>query len=525
MRTIECIWKFVLAGALLLLPLACNHGVEPDADGTDSGDGSIAFEAGFSLLVDDATRATTDWEFIDRTAFNSGETFRAFGRRTGEGNNIRILGDNGVLVTSSDHDSNPSTPLKWTYSPASYWYWVNVSNYYDFLAVFYPDPVPDPTGLTDEQIAEIRAEKDAHRMEVSPGVDIPGAMAIQKSFTIKKDHYDLLMAGTRRSGANSTTRSKKVPLTFHHMLCAVRVGVTNESGGKSAAINNIRFDNLIQKAYAKATINALDETEFSWINTERTDADSVIFSSVPGTVLAMQGGSLPPDDYTLLIPADLSVTIDGSLEPDVADYAGRLDEYAADMTTFESKLPHLCINYTPEGEVLPRDVKVVLRDVKKARYGEAESIPEWEMGIKYTYNVVIRVDGDVVVSVVTTQWEDVEGETPGLLIEARDPQLMWTENGAAGSSISGCTVTIGGTLGEPTYSYSIVPGLYNPNNISLDRITFTSENTSVATIGEHTGVLTIVDEGHTEITASFDGDSLYNPAVVSFTLQVDDSRE
>lgn len=522
MQTSDSILKLFMAGALLLLPLACIHNVDPDPEGMDGGNGTIAFEAGFSLLVDDATRATTDWNFIDRTAFNPGETFRAFGRRTGEGNNVRILGDDGVLVTSTDHDGNPATPLRWTYSPASYWYWVNVSNYYDFLAAFYPDPVPDPTGLTDEQIATIRAQKDAHRMEVSPGVDIPGAMAIQKSFTIKKDHYDLLMAGTRRSGANSATRSKKVPLTFHHMLCAVRVGVTNESGGKSATINNIRFDNLIQKAYAKATINALDETEFSWINTERTSADSVIYNG--GAVLAMQGGSLAPGAYTLLIPADLSVTIDGSLEPDVADYAGRLDEYEADMVTFESKLPHLCINYTPEDEVSPRDVRVVLRDVKKARYGEAESIPEWEMGIKYTYNVIIRVDGDVVVSVVTTQWEDVAGETPGLLIEARDPGLLWTENGAAGSSIPGCTVTIGGTVGEPTYTYSMVLGLYNPNNISLDRITFTSSDTDVATIGEHTGVLTIVGEGFTTITASFDGDSLYNPAEESYVLQVIDGR-
>ena len=510
----------VLAGALLLTA-ACTRSAKPVPE-TEANDGAIWFEPGISLLTDDSSRATTDWDFIDRTAFNPGETFRAFGRRTGEGANIRILGDNGVLVTSSDHDSNPTTPLKWTYSPASYWYWVNISNYYDFLAAFYPDPVPDPTGLTDEQIEEIRAKKDAHRMEVTPGVDIPGAMAIQKSFAIKKDHYDLLMAGTRRSGANSETRSKKVPLTFYHLLCAVRVGVTNESGGKSVTINSIRFDNLVQEAKAKATINVLNEPEFLWIDTQRTSADSVIYNG--GDVLAMQGGSLPPDDYTLLIPADLSVTVDGSLEPDVADYAGRLDEYAADMVTFESKLPHLCVNYTPEGEVSPRDVPIVLRDVKKARYGEAESIAEWEMGLKYTYNIVIRVDGDVVVSVVTTQWEDVDGETPGLLIEARDPQLMWTVNGAAGASVEGCSVDIGGTLGEPTYTYSIVLGLYNPYSISSDKITFTSSDTGVATIGEHTGVLTIVGAGSTVITASFAGDSLYNPAEASYTLQVNDNR-
>lgn len=523
MRSVKFIWMMVLAGALLL-PAACTRSLEPDAGETDGGDGSIAFEAGISLLVDDATRATTDWDFINRTAFDpdGGETFRAFARRTGEGSNIRILGDDGVLVTSSNHDGDPLTPLKWNYTPSSFWYWVSVSNYYDFLAAFYPDPVPDPSGMTEEQIAEIRAEKDAHRMEASPGVDIPGAMAIQKSFAIKKDHYDLLMAGTRRSGANANTRSKRVPLTFHHMLCAVRVGITNESTSKTATINSIRFDNLVQKAYAKATIDALDETEFSWINTERTNADSVIYNA--GAVLPINNGTLPPTSYTLLIPADLSVAIDGSLEPDVADYAGRMDEYATDMATFESKLPHLYINYTPQGEVTPRDACIVLRNVKKARYGEAETIGEWEMGIKYTYNVVIRLDGDVRISVITTRWDDVDAETPGLLIEARDPGLLWTEGGEDGTSVPIGIGTISGA-GEPyTFTYDPVILLHNPYDISLDKITFTSSNTSAATIGEHTGVITLVGAGVTTITASFDGDSLYNPAEVSYQLMVYDER-
>lgn len=514
MRNVVKIWMIALAGALLL-PVACTRSAEPDSE-TEGSDGSISFEAGVSLLRDDATRSTTDdWPFINRTAFKAGETFRAFARRTGEGSNIRILGDDGVLVTSSDHDGDPATPLKWNYTPSSFWYWVSVSNYYDFLAAFYPDPVPDPSGLTAEEIAEIRADKDAHRMEANPGVDIPGAMAIQKSFAIKKDHYDLLMAGTRRSGANADTRSRRVPLTFHHMLCAVRVGVTNESSGKTATINSIRFDNLVQKAYAKATINSLNETEFSWINTERTSADTVIYNA--GATLAINDGSLPPDSYTLLIPADLSVAIDGSLEPDVANYAGRMDEYETDMATFEDKLPHLFINYTPEGEAIARDARIVLRNVKRARYGESESIDEWDMGIKYTYNVVIRLDGAVRVTVVTTQWDDVDAETPGLLIEARDPGLLWTEGGTAGTSKAGDTGTISGASEPYTYTYPTI-GLYNPYGISP--ITFSSSNTSVATIGEHTGTLTLVGPGDTTITASFDGDSLYNPAEVSYVLHV-----
>lgn len=503
MTKVKYIWILVLAVASLL-PAACRR-VVPDSE-TEAYDGSISFEPGISLLQDETTRATTDWDFIDRTAFGTGETFRAFARRTGEGSNIRILGDDGVLVTSSDHDGDPETPLKWNYTPSSFWYWVSASNYYDFLAAFYPDP-GDP-------------EKDAHRMEASPGVDIPGAMAIWKSYAIE-DSYDLLMAGTRRLGTNADTRSKRVPLTFHHMLCAVRVWVTNESSGKTATINSIRFDNLVQRAYAKATINSLNETEFSWINTERTNESLVVYDD--GDVLAVDGGFIAPVEYTLLIPADLSVTIDGSLEPDVAEYAGHLDDYETDMAAFENKLPHLYINYTPQGEAIARDARIVLRDVSQDRYGESESIGEWEMGIKYTYNVVIRLDGDVLVTVVTTQWDDVDAETPGLLIEARDPGILWTEGGAAGDSKAADSGTISGDSEPYTYTYPTI-GLYNPNDISLDKITFTSSDPSVATIGEHTGVLTLVGEGSTTITASFDGDSLYNPAEVSYALVVYDIR-
>ena len=143
------------------------------------------------------------------------------------------------------------------------------------------------------------------------------------------------------------------------------------------------------------------------------------------------------------------------------------------------------------------------------------------MGIKYTYNVVIRLDGDVLISVVTTEWDDVVAETPGLLIEARDPGLLWTENGAAGTSQPAGTGTISST-GESTFTPTI--GLYNPYGISLEKIRFTSSEPSFATIGEHTGVLTLVGAGNTTITAKFDGDSLYNPAEVSYVLHVVDLR-
>lgn len=390
---------FILIGVFLLL-WGCTRPVVGD----DSAPGdAIAFEAGISLIEDDATRATStpDWDFIKRTAFNAGEKIHVFGRRTGEGANTRILGDSGVWVTSSDHDSDPATPVHWSYSPSSYWFWVNTSNYYDFVAAFYPDNDLSP----------------ARRMESSPGVDNPGNMAIEKSYSLVSNNYDLLMAGTRRNGVDAANRSNLVPFAFHHMLCAVRVWVTNESEdeGKTVTLNSIGFDNLIQGAKAKATVDAVGEAEFSWIDTQHTSAVKNVYTNSSDPALPAGGGSRKPaDEYTLLIPGDLSVAIDGTLEPDENDYAN-VEAYEAALAAYEAKIPHLIINYTPSGGVA-RERKIVLKNVKKSRYGSAEAIAEWEMGIKYTYHVVIRLDGDVLISVITTEWDRVDAETPGLLI-------------------------------------------------------------------------------------------------------------
>lgn len=389
MRKFGFIWRALLPG-LLLFPAGCDR--IPDAE---EDNGAISFVAGVSLIKDEATKATEDWNFINRTAFAAGESFRAFGRRTGEGTNVRILGDDGVVVSSS------GAPLVWSYAPSSYWYWVSLSNYYDFLAAFYPNPATPSTA------------NDAHRMESSPGVDIPGAMAIQKSYSLS-DSYDLLMAGTRRSGSDVAHRSNKVPLTFQHMLCAVKVRVTNESTNKTVTVNNIRFDNLIQSASAKATIDVLGFPEFSWINTQRTNAEKSVYTNTSDPALTTNGGTFLLPAYTLFIPADLSVAIDGSLEPKRSNYDTQ-SAYETALTAFENKLTHLIINYTPQGGTA-KDARIVLKNIKKASYGEAEAISDWEMGLKYTYNITIRMDGGVKVSVITTEWDEIEAETPGLLI-------------------------------------------------------------------------------------------------------------
>ena len=373
MKNRKLIRMWMMLGALLLAGSCDRIPASQEDDGT-----SIGFVAEVTLTQEAGTKSST---LNTASTFADGEEFRVYGRRHGEGRNTRVLGNEGSLVTWDEtHD-------KWVYSPTSYWYWVNQSNYYDFLAVY-----PDPDG-------------DSERMTDGAGNDIPGNLAIQMPYSITlngsgvlQPGTDLLMAGTRRTGANAATRTDKVPLTFQHVLSAVKVVVTNESDAKTLTLNSIKFDNLIHSAKAKVTIDATGLPEFSWIDTQRKSDEVTVYTNTSDPALTTSSRTFDPATYDLLIPADLTVAIDGSLNPD------------------DDKLPHLIVNFTPDGEsALERSI--VLTDVQKSRYATDEPLLEWEPGLKYTYNISIRVDGGVRVTVITTEWEDITAETPGLLIE------------------------------------------------------------------------------------------------------------
>lgn len=354
-------------GAVLMLLAACQRVSLPDS----ASQGSIGFDAGIGLLQENGTKSELD----TRSTFSNGDSFRVFGRRVGEGQVTRIL--DGAQVTYNQAQD------KWSYNPETYWHWVNRTNYYDFLAV-YPDPAD---------------ANQSHRMVDGAGRDIPGNLAVQKPYRLSDD-YDLLMAGTRRQGANEATRSLRVPLTFRHMLCAVKVNVKNESASYGLSLNSVKFDNLVQRAKAKVTIDALGEPEFSWIDTERNSEELAVLSAP--TNLA-SGESFETAEYTLFIPCDLAVAIDGSTDPAAEGY--------------RDLVPHLIINYTGGGDSAPRNVPIPLLDIQKTRHGTQDPISVWEPGIKYAYNITIRLNGDVLVTVVTTEWDEVQAETPGLLIE------------------------------------------------------------------------------------------------------------
>lgn len=100
-----------------------------------------------------------------------------------------------------------------------------------------------------------------------------------------------------------------------------------------------------------------------------------------------------------------------------------------------------------------------------------------------------------------------------------DSGLKWTADGNSGDAVAAADASI--ETGDDTMPAA---ALYNPNGISLSEITFSSSDTDVATIGEHTGVITLVGGGDATISAVFAGNATYKPANVSYDLTVTDSR-
>ncbi len=100
-----------------------------------------------------------------------------------------------------------------------------------------------------------------------------------------------------------------------------------------------------------------------------------------------------------------------------------------------------------------------------------------------------------------------------------DSGIKWTTDGASGDAVAAATAVMQtGPDDMPSAA------LYNPNSINPSEISFTSSNTDVATIGEHSGVITLVGEGDTDISAVFLGNASYKPITVKYTLSVTDNR-
>lgn len=249
----------------------------------------------------------------------------------------------------------------WSYSPARFWD-PNASRY-DFLAISGP---ASASGITCN----------------------PSSLPLMATVTYNptSSQYDLMAACADRTDGSIGP----VDLEFHHMLSAVSVVVYNDSPSQSITLNSYGFKNLCTQATLTVEQN-LNTPEPGWVSPGYDS--NVVLGDDNGAVLASGGSYYPTSTVTdYMIPQALNLL--GSAAPAlVIDYS-----------------------YQEAGDPEPTNVvtPIRLQDIKFL--GTDQTITSWQPGVRYTYQIHIRMGGGIRVHVITTEWEEVNAETPGLMI-------------------------------------------------------------------------------------------------------------
>lgn len=345
-----------IAGALFLLG-GCAREAVPEPDGNNA----IGFAPGKQLLQDEyPTKAGT----LKEGEFQIGDKIAVFGRRHGNSQTTEVF--NGTLVEKI-------SASEWSYTPLKAWYWLTDGDYYDFLGV-YP------------------SDKGTSRM------DVPGNLAIQTHYNINYSNYDLMYALNRRYG-NETDRISPVPLHFGHALSAVRIIFDNDSNNQDITLESYEFTDMVVEAYAKATMDGIGNPEITWINTVRNACSvRLVEPSALLTGKDKSGDHRYTGEFDLMIPTSLDAASNG---------------VAGD----QERMPHLVVRFTPTGQSTI-ETTLLLKDIQRDPLnGDTTPVDVWESGIRYTYHVSIRLDGGVQIYVITTEWDNVYAETPGVMID------------------------------------------------------------------------------------------------------------
>ena len=330
------------AGALLLA--GCSARLDPVEKGT------ISFTAtGSPLLRDDATKSA-----VAKSSFVTNDAFSVYGwhKRNGDlifGNKATVtLGSNGA----------------WSYPNLKQWEWDNTgTDYYDFLAVYPATAAPATPGT-------------------SP-------LSTSLSYDSAAGQFDLMAAGIRRSyDPDMSVRQAVVPMHFSHLLCAIRVVITNK-GTSPVTLNSLYFRELVVSGTANVTLRNDGEFTFAWTDLGRDTSNDLFGFSVNKTVPAnngtVDGTFIFPenDEYDLLLPQDLNTV-----------YAN----------------PVLVLHYNGTGSET-----IHLKDIKR-QDDPTRLINRWDAGARYTYYVDFNLDGGVQVTVITTEWDSVNAQTPGVML-------------------------------------------------------------------------------------------------------------
>jgi hypothetical protein len=315
----------------------------------------IGFSAESALLSEDATKTGSP-----KVYFTPDDRFFVYGTKTRQGNRYAVFC--GDTVDTPNGSS-------WDYAPHRFWDFTCSS--YDFLAIAGPD---------------------GNQSILCNPADAAGALSAQISYDPTVAQYDLMAACTRRRLETHTTTP--VHFQFSHLLSAVSVVVFNDSPEMSITLDSYRFQNLCTQGRGLVEQNG-DNIVISseWLspgyNTNR------VLGCAPGATLT--AGTRFPEAGTpyvtdLMIPQEFGLNL--------------------------SYIPRLVLTYRyrEEGESEDTVIETSVRLEEIYVKGSDKLITCWLPGVRYIYEIHIRMGGGVRVNVRVAPWEEVQAETPGITI-------------------------------------------------------------------------------------------------------------
>lgn len=319
----------------------------------------ICFRAGSLLLNDDDTKSG-----MLKDAFGNGDCFYVFGAKTVNSSHVVVFGEENNPLKVSYNGS------AWSYSPAQSW--DESASGYDFLAISRPSTAEGTISCNPASfpfVASLAYDVDAQ--------------------------YDLMVACEGRvKAADPGNFTAPVHLNFYHTLSAVSVTVYNDSPSLDITLNSYGFKNLYRTA--TLTVTYFDDAPQSNWMVSRFETNTVLGDDPNSLLYGMntEGSHSYPAalQYDLMIPQDLNP---------VSAY-----------------IPKLVLNYSyredPDEPAEEVETHINLKDIKIK--GSDQAITSWEKGTKYNYEIHIRYGGGIRVHVITTPWEVVNAQTPGLQI-------------------------------------------------------------------------------------------------------------
>lgn len=200
----------------------------------------------------------------------------------------------------------------------------------------------------------------------------PSATSLQVNYDVTQDNYDLMMAGVHRTSGTSV-----VDMQMEHMLSAVQFVAHNngnqEITGLTYKVTRLAKSGTCTYSYSSGAWNS------AWGSRSKVNTDE-FFNT---TVSTLDAGDESDSEIFFAIPQEL-------------------EEHEANT--------RINVSYTAGGNEynFAKDLTEAVLD--------GGPVTEWEPGKKYIYNLIFTPLDNVIVTVVTTEWDTIDAMTPGIIL-------------------------------------------------------------------------------------------------------------